>query len=73
LKLRFWLPYEDLPNPTRKRVDVNIDISSLTRRVMKKAQLQCLRIGLVETAQHRNLCVVLGIDWHFKLTLALSS
>jgi hypothetical protein len=34
------LPHEDLHNPTRKRVDVNIDISSLTRRVMKKAQLQ---------------------------------
>jgi hypothetical protein len=36
LKLRFWLPHEDLHNPTRKRVDVAIDISSLTRRVMKK-------------------------------------
>jgi hypothetical protein len=40
LKLRFWLPHEDFHNPTRQRVDVNIDISSLTRRVMKKAQLQ---------------------------------
>jgi hypothetical protein len=33
LKLRFWLPHEDFHNPTRKRVDVNIDISSLTLRV----------------------------------------
>ncbi len=35
LKLRFWLPQENFPNPTHKRVDVKIDISSLTRRVMK--------------------------------------
>ncbi len=38
--LRFWLPQEDFHNPTRKRVDGNIDISSLTRRVMKGTQLQ---------------------------------
>ncbi len=46
LKFRFWLPHEDFNNPTRKRVDVNLDISSLTRRVMKKAQLQSSRFGL---------------------------
>ncbi len=43
-KLRFGLPHEDSHNPTRKRVDVNIDISSLTRRVMKQAQLQSLQV-----------------------------
>jgi hypothetical protein len=53
LKLRFWLPYEDLHNPTRKRVDVNFDISSLTRRVMKKSQLQSLRFGLRLAAEWR--------------------
>ncbi len=36
LKLRFWLPHEDFHNPTRKRVDVKIDISSLTRQNMNK-------------------------------------
>ena len=42
LKLRLWLPNEDFHNPTRQRVDVNIDVSSLTRRVMKNAQLQSI-------------------------------
>ncbi len=40
LKLRFWLRHEDFHNPTRQRVDINIDISLLTRRVMKRSQLQ---------------------------------
>ena len=47
LKLCFWLPHEDFHNPTRQRVDVNIDVSSLTRRVMKKAQLQRSEVGLL--------------------------
>jgi hypothetical protein len=51
LKLRFWLPYEDLHNPTRKRGNIDIDIDSLTRRVMKKAQLQNSRFGLLLAAR----------------------
>ncbi len=52
LKLRFWLSHEDFHNPTRKRADVNIDISSLTRRVMKKTQLQSSRFGLRSKSPH---------------------
>ncbi len=50
LDVAFFLPHEDLPNPTRQRVDVNIDTSSLTRRVRKGTQLQGLRVGYDKSA-----------------------
>ncbi len=37
---RMALKLRSFHNPTRKRVDVNIDISSLTHRVMKRTRLQ---------------------------------
>jgi hypothetical protein len=54
LKLRFCLRYEDFRNPKRQRGQINTGFSSLTRRVIKIAQLQNLRFGLVGCADGRS-------------------
>jgi hypothetical protein len=61
LKLRFWLPHEDFHNPTRKRVDVNIDISSLTRRVMKKIATSKLTRRVINNTMFRVLVGVIQL------------